>query len=297
MYTEEQASTLRALHAEGLWDNEIARRMRISAPTVKRWRKALGLSQNAFDRTSRIWDPVYVDGGRARELYDAGLSDWDIGLELGVDVGQVLRWRRGEGLTPNHPNNLAAGLEDELRVRYEKGLNDYDVANELGISPETVRQWRLREGLRANSHVRIDEKRALEMYQNGASDKAIARALGATSVGVQGWRRRNGLPPNFRHKPVPKDYDWTNVDAQIRDGVPDSEVAQASGLSTYAVAQRRYDLGLKLPRGGKRKLCPDEAAQFHKAGLSDEKIAQKLHVTVGTVRRWRQKMGLAPNQR
>ena len=293
----EDEKRLRELHAEGLWDNEIARRMHISAPTVKRWRNILGLAQNEFDRSSRNLEPVYVDGARARELYDAGLSDWEIGLELGVDVGQVLKWRRGEHLQPNNPRDVGASLDAAIRERYGNGLTDHAIASELDISPDTVRNWRLREGLRANSHARIDEARAMEMYQDGASDTQIAHALGATAGGIRGWRQRNDLSPNHELCIVPDDYDWTNVDAQIRKGVPDSEIAKEAELSRHAVRKRRAALDLKRTRGGQRKFADDDAKRLYARGLIDREIAAELNVTLGTVMRWRHRNKLPPNGR
>lgn len=293
----ENEKRLRELHAEGLWDNEIARRMHISAPTVKRWRETLGLAQNEFDRSSRNLEPVYVDGARARELYDAGLSDWDIGLELGVDVGQVLKWRRGEGLEPHNPRDVGASLETEIRTLYESGLTDSAVASELDIAPETVRSWRIHNDRKPNSHVRIDEVRAAQMHADGASDTQIAHALGATPGGIRGWRQRNDLSPNCELCIVPDDYDWTNVDAQIRNGVPDSEIAQEAKLSRHAVRKRRAALGLKRARGGQRKFTDDDAKRLYARGLIDREIAAELNVTLGTVMRWRHRNNLPPNGR
>jgi hypothetical protein len=44
-----------------------------------------------------------IDGARARELYDQGMSDGDIGKEFGVSSSSIFQWRKKNNLQSQNP--------------------------------------------------------------------------------------------------------------------------------------------------------------------------------------------------
>lgn len=248
------AKQLKILHAEGLWDNELARRLGVCAHKVKRDRERLGLPRNEYSRADNPASPVYVDAKAARKLYDQGLSDWEIGLKLCVDVGKARQWRISEGLKPNKRHEWTDAKLAEARRLYDKGLPDADIAAAVQMDIEAVRQWRIGEGLQPNRRRLLDETEVRRLYDQGKSDIEIARAVSATNAGIQGWRARNGLLSNGRRPSNPgADYDWSQVDALIRSGSDYAEITEQTGISRYWVRKRREELGLKLKRGRQPK--------------------------------------------
>src|SRR5688500_669610 len=51
-------------------------------------------------------DPDFFDQIKARQHYDAGLVDWQIGMHCGVSTGTVQHWREENSLPPNGKGHL-----------------------------------------------------------------------------------------------------------------------------------------------------------------------------------------------
>ena len=84
-----------------------------------------------------------LDGCKAQELYDQGLTDEQIAKKLSVTRTAVYNWRQMQGLPavsrlPSHQRRMEV---------YNSGLSDRAAAAKLGISRNTYRYWRKRHGL------------------------------------------------------------------------------------------------------------------------------------------------------
>lgn len=89
--------------------------------------------------------PVKLDREKAREYYEAGMSDEEIAQRLGVVKSTVCHWRLSAGLGCN------ADSEKARMELYEQGLNDQEIGDALHMSPEAVWHWRKRLGLPSNA--------------------------------------------------------------------------------------------------------------------------------------------------
>lgn len=91
--THEQLTALyaqiEALYDQGLLDKQIADRLGCTAQTVFRWRKRNGKPlRPRLPPSNKKMDEV-----RARELYDRGLSDTEIGEIMGLSRSTIATWR------------------------------------------------------------------------------------------------------------------------------------------------------------------------------------------------------------
>lgn len=104
--------------------------------------------------------PVVVpDDDALRKLYDRGLSDPDVGRELGLSTASVYKWRK--------KNGLPANAEPVATV----------------------------EAVSARSQKILDrEARQLELYNQGLSDAKIAAAVNTSGQTITNWRKAQGLP-------------------------------------------------------------------------------------------------------
>lgn len=87
------------------------------------------------------------------ELYNSGMTDKEISLEIGVTVDAVKAWRRRNGGLP--PNKKAVGTTQQTKdmeryVLYMNGLSDSQIASQLGLRPGAITKWRRKYGLVSN---------------------------------------------------------------------------------------------------------------------------------------------------
>jgi DNA-binding NarL/FixJ family response regulator len=193
--------------------------------------------------------PAWED--KAREMYDAGLSDGEIGRRLGISDASVRRWRYREGRPAQifHSERVERILE-----LWGKGLSDGAIAKELQIDKNRVQQVRRRRGLpyhqserqRASSAA-LQERRAL--YDRGLSDREIAEATGAKLSTVIQWREKKELPPNIGQKPK-RPVSWEEEGLRLlSEGKTDTEIARAVGKSVNTVGEWRRGRGLAQEPG------------------------------------------------
>ena len=91
--------------------------------------------------------PGTMDPVVARQLYDEGYSDSQIGDILGVARQTVGCWRRKSGLTVHNP---VVTVEDNRMELYYKGMTDPDIARAVGVTQAVIWRWRTRKGLPPN---------------------------------------------------------------------------------------------------------------------------------------------------
>ncbi len=104
---------------------------------------------------------VKVIRAQMRALYDRGLCDAEIALEVGRSKAAVYHWRHRESLPPNGSRDggsaeRAQQLRTKMRQLYDKGLVDQQIAQQLGCAVRTVQSWRRNEKL--PSHYKREEK-------------------------------------------------------------------------------------------------------------------------------------------
>ena len=86
----------------------------------------------------------------ARKLYDQGLNDREISMQIGVSDSSVARWRNAEGLPPQFPRRAQKFSREEARKLHALGLTDAEIGATLGMKGETIKKWRQSAKLPAN---------------------------------------------------------------------------------------------------------------------------------------------------
>jgi transposase len=119
------------LYSEGLNDREIAERMGITIPSVRYWRKKLGLkSKHIYGRK--------VDVNKIIELRNKGYPMHRIARELGVSYGTVEYWFHKLKIKPLRVRRVRRIDKMQLIKLYFDGLTYREIADRLGVSPFTV---------------------------------------------------------------------------------------------------------------------------------------------------------------
>ena len=99
---------------------------------------------------------------------------------------------------------------------------------------------------------------------------------------------------------VPK-KDWTIEATRLyADGATDREIAEAVGKRVQSVQNWRWNVMHRPPNppkpGHRAKYDWKRAEELYRHGLNDCQIARELGCTFASVRRWRLKQELMPNQ-
>lgn len=82
------------------------------------------------------------------ELYEQGLPDRQIAIELNIHETSVGDYRKKLGLESNFLKNTTTQVLDrEFMQLYEDGLNDNQIATKLDFHSTTVRNYRVKLGL------------------------------------------------------------------------------------------------------------------------------------------------------
>ena len=134
-----RAEVLR-LHAEGLTNRAIARRVGRSYERVRQLLKEEGLTRNPYCAPSH--EAAIVT------LYEQGLTDADIAQELGMCeawAGQVRRRAGVQGRTT--PPKLAPVEVERLLTLARQGWRQVDIAAEVGLSQGKVSDIMRRHGI------------------------------------------------------------------------------------------------------------------------------------------------------
>ncbi len=140
---EKRVARRRRLHAQGLSDQEIARRAGEKIGTVRAWRRREGLAANGSGRRALPRE----DERRRRDAYRRAKSDTEAAALLGMGAGTFREWRLRRGL-PAKRSRAIGRAERERRIRLVRsGLSRQEVARRLGIKPGTLAAWMKDNGL------------------------------------------------------------------------------------------------------------------------------------------------------
>jgi len=119
------------LYNEGLNDNEIARRMNVSATTVRYWRCKLKLKSN-YTRKRK------VDLEKLIQLREQKYSIREIAEQLGVNFGTIGYWFRKLKIKPLRIRRVRKVNLNEFIKLYYDGLKYREIAERMGIAKSTV---------------------------------------------------------------------------------------------------------------------------------------------------------------
>lgn len=136
------------------------------------------------------------------ELHELGLTDREIGENLGVNKVTVGNHRRRLGLKAHGRKGPRRRFTDaQLIELYEKGLNDREIAEKLDVGNATVHNRRKKLGLKAHGRRRLfTDEQLVDLYEQGLNDRKIGERLGISLNTVHYRRRKLGLEPIRKHK-------------------------------------------------------------------------------------------------
>ena len=145
--------------------------------------------------------PMYKDKylkDQMRNLYDQGLNDRQIAVEMGCNEKTVASWRRKEGLPAVGAKKKEQWYDPELLQKmYDMGYSDSRMSRQTGIHPSVIANWRREHNLpilsKGGKEPVFDRDRMRELYDQGLFDSQIAALVGCTQSAVRHWRQREGL--------------------------------------------------------------------------------------------------------
>ena len=178
---------------------------------------------------------------------------------------------------------------------YRQGLNDGEIAKELGMSDSAVGSWRRRMALPVNKHVYAPRgDQMLHLYRQGMTDAQIAEEMGVRAKSVAKWRSKGELPANQGDQAKARAAREEKMLTLYRQGLKDSEIAEALSMTAQAVAGWRWRKRLHSHHQ-RKDWDKAKARELLERGHTDQEIAEALGVGFYCVRDWRQKQGLACN--
>ena len=78
------------------------------------------------------------------EMYNAGMSDYEIASELGYTSGSIARWRKNHGLPSHYPQHRRSTLKphtNEIIAMRKDGMTFDLIAAKVGASKNGVRKF------------------------------------------------------------------------------------------------------------------------------------------------------------
>jgi|GEM_PF-1304941 len=151
---------LTALHATGLTDVQLAAELGIDRSYTSALRRKLGLPANRPPKTERPTGIREERAQRFRELHAAGLTDQEIGDQIGITQRGAAALRRRLELPANHvtrarsPRVPRAPRHDhgpDIARLHGEGFTDAQIGERLGLSTKWVAVRRRKLGLRRGS--------------------------------------------------------------------------------------------------------------------------------------------------
>lgn len=161
---EEEKERLK-LYNQGLNDGQIARKLYVSRDAIKSWRRSRKLPANAEQGEK----PGISDKEHQRRLdyYNQGLTDREIGEEVGLSKSGVAYWRGSYDLPANRERGDNDGqggpsiskAEHNARLNlWKDGLTDREIAERRGVSHTAIGEWRRKHGLDNSKRLTKKEK-------------------------------------------------------------------------------------------------------------------------------------------
>lgn len=143
------------------------------------------------------------DEENLRKLYkERGMTDSEIGEELGCSRNCIGKWRRKFGIESDHAVDDRLDNQDNLKRLYKKeGLTTYEIADKFGCCEHTVRQRLIKFNIDRRSassdyaHDLLSDSDELErLYvDERLSTIEIAERADTTPSAVRYWMRQHGI--------------------------------------------------------------------------------------------------------
>jgi len=169
------------------------------------------------------------------DLYKKGLTDRDIGLELGVSQSAVNYRREKLGLPSNYINEKISN--EDITSLNEKGYTDKEISKMLGVSQSSINYRRQKLGLASNyKKDKFSQERLMALYNDGQTDRDIAQSLGVTPAAVNYRRERLGYKSNS--KPI----DLELFSSLFLSGYPIENIAFTMRISLSKAYNAREEL-------------------------------------------------------
>lgn len=106
---------------------------------------------------------------RRLELYNQGMNDRQIAEILGVGDTAIYKWRKQNGMKPNHTRCVT----DNRMELYEKGCTDQEIAKAIGKNAQAVKEWRKANKLKNNRPVAYQEQAGASICWSCARGRAL----------------------------------------------------------------------------------------------------------------------------
>lgn len=264
----------------------VCQALQISATTLLRWKRQLGL------RTARTRHPQRDE---AERLMREGLSAPKTAARLGLTPRLAYTWR-AELRLPRRVHPQRAVAEALLR----QGLGVRAIGGQLGVRAERVRLWAGRLGVqpplepRRGSGIRHPQRDAAEeLLRGGARMSEVSRQLGISVPTVTRWRNALGL--TARRGPGPEHPRRAEAEQLLREGLYPIDIAESLKLPAPLLERWRKALGLPRLRHKSRRRC--FAERMLREGRSLLFASRGARVPISEVVRWRRQMralGLLP---
>lgn len=267
------------------------------------------------------------DTEEALRLWEQGLSDQQIGEQLGVPDSYIGRWRRRHGLVMQ--KKVACFDEALARAMWEEGACDPEIAKVVHVTQETIRAWRGRNGMKGNHYTRRSSSVAGYHHDTehmvrkdnpmapGYVDKLVDRSCHKCRFWCKNTntcdyllvtdRRRPCHPGKgctVREKEVHTDsgkrirWDAKKARELYMAGMNDTAIGRELGVSAYTIScwRQREKLPSNCPRREyKKDWDKEEALRLYKKGMGDKAIGELVGVGGSVIWKWRQREGLKPN--
>ena len=130
------------------------------APDDKRQQRTSDLFKLPVKPRRRTRSPAYVEKKAALraqmlQLYNAGLSDPEIGAQVGLSKSAVCAWRKSAALPPNR-SSARQDHDDKVLQLYRQGLSDEQIGELVGRKRRTIANWRQKHHLPVNPQKEVN---------------------------------------------------------------------------------------------------------------------------------------------
>ena len=263
----------------------------ISAPTVARRRKELGLPK------VRVRKPQEPQVTWTPEM-DALLgTDYDkvIGEKLGLHYMRVYNRRVQLGIPPI--SRFAARWKDPEFIKQLGTCTDAEIAQKMGVSRERIRTARKLNGIPRFETLKPDWASVADRIGK-EPDSTIAKELGVSATAVLRYRTSHKMP--LVHTSTERTLDFReDVPANWREmlgKVSDYRLVRQWGVALSPIIRIRNKLGIPpfVPRAAVKADWKDPALVARLGKETDASLAKSLGLSISTVTARRRSLGIAP---
>ena len=265
-------------------DRSIAMKAGVSYATARQWRVERGIPPRGSRKCFHTIEELMLDGE----------SDSQIAVKMGISRQRVNQLRARQGIPSVKKQRKVARLKEEGRMkeRLEPFLNqlgkvpDATLAKEAAVSAAFVAKARRHAGIPRYNKI----EKTLESVRHlmgKVSDNQLGKQLGIRPSYVTRYRNKWGIEAQHQSFSQKARIDWQKVFSLWQSGKTDQEIAKEVGATPASIGQGRSQRGwVRKSRSGFSVLRQYRSVMRQK---SDEEIADRAGVCVGTVRAYRRR--------